>query len=67
MNTELRIVDEDACALAAELMALTGDSLSLVVSTALREQIAREMERKARQDRIMAITRDIARGLPIAA
>ncbi len=67
MHTELRIEDEDACALATELAALTGESLSFAVATALREQIAREMERKARQDRIMAITRDIARGMPIAA
>lgn len=67
MHIELRIEDEDTCALAAELVALTGESLSVAVATALREQIAREMERKARQDRIMAITRDIARGLPIAA
>ena len=67
MRTELRIEDEDACALAAELMALTGESLNFSVATALREQIAREMERKARQDRIMAITRDVARGMSLAA
>jgi hypothetical protein len=67
MSTELRIEDEDACALAAELVALTGESLSFAVATALREQIARERTRKARQDQIMAITRDIARGMPIAA
>jgi hypothetical protein len=67
MRTELRIEDEDACALAAELVALTGERLSFAVATALREQIARERNRKAQQDRIMAITRDIARGLPIAA
>jgi hypothetical protein len=67
MRTELRIESEDAYALAAELVALTGESLSFAVATALREQIAREVERKARQDRIMAITRDVARGMPLAA
>lgn len=67
MRTELRIEDEDACALAAELVALTGESLSFAVATALREQITRERNRKAQQDRIMAITRDIARGQPLAA
>ena len=67
MQTELHIADTNTCALAAELAALTGESLSFVVATALREQIARETERRARQERIMAITRDVARGLPIAA
>lgn len=67
MPMEIRIEDEDACALAAELAALTGESLTFAVASALREQLAREMERKARQDRIMAITRDIARGMPLAA
>ena len=67
MPTELRIDDQDACALAAELVELTGESLRSAVVTALREQIARETARKARQDRIMAITRDIARGSRLAA
>ena len=67
MHTELLIDDEDACALAAELVELTGESLRSAVVTALREQIARETARKARQDRIMAITRDIARGSRLAA
>jgi hypothetical protein len=67
MHAELLIDDEDACALAAELVELTGESLRSAVVTALREQIARETARKARQDRIMAITRDIARGSRLAA
>ena len=62
MRTELLIEDEDACTLAAELVELTGESLRLAVVTALREQIARETARRARQERIMAITRDIALG-----
>jgi len=67
MHTELLIDDEDACALAAELVELTGESLRSALVTALREQIARETARKARQERIMAITRDIARGSRMAA
>ena len=67
MRTELVIDDEDASTLAAELVELTGESLRSAVVHALREQIVREMARKARQDRIMAITRDIARGSRMAA
>jgi hypothetical protein len=67
MHAELRIEDEDACALAAELVELTGESLRFAVITALREQVARETARKAKQDRIMAITREIARGGQMAA
>jgi hypothetical protein len=67
MHTELLIKDQDACALAAELVELTGESLRAAVVTALREQIARETARKLRQERIMAITREIARGSRMAA
>ena len=67
MPTKLLIDDQDACALAAELVALTGESLRCAVVTALREQIARETARKAQQEQIMAITRDIARGSRMAA
>jgi hypothetical protein len=67
MQTELRIADEVACELAARLVELTGESLRFAVVTALREQLARETARKARQERIMAITREIARGGQIAA
>ena len=67
MRTELLIEDEDACTLAAELVELTGESLRLAVVTALREQIARETARRAREERIMAITRDIALGSRLAA
>jgi hypothetical protein len=67
MHTELLIRDEDACTLAAELVELTGESLRSAVVTALREQILRETARKQRQERIMAITREIARGSRMAA
>ena len=67
MHTELLIRDEDACTLAAELVELTGESLRSAVVTALREQILRETARKQRQERIMAITREIAQGSRMAA
>ena len=67
MHTELVIDDQDACALAAELVEMTGESLRSAVVTALREQIARETARKLRQERIMAITRDIALSSRMAA
>jgi len=65
--TELRIVDEEACKLAAELVELTGGSLQSAVVAALREEIERERIRRARYDRIMAITREIAQGSRLAA
>ena len=65
--TELVIEDVEACELAAELVELTGDSLRTAVATALREERDRALARRRRHDRIMAITRDIARGSSIAA
>ena len=64
--TELVIEDVEACELAAELVELTGDSLRTAVVTALREERDRALARRRRHDRIMAITRDIARGSSIA-
>ena len=58
--TELRIADEEACNLAAELAELTGESLRLAVVTALRGEVGRARARRDKHDRIMAITRDIA-------
>ena len=60
MPSEILIQDADAIRLAAELSDLTGDSLHTAVVNALREELERERARKARQERIMAITRDIA-------
>jgi hypothetical protein len=64
MHAELRIEGEDACSLATDLMELTGESLQWAVMTALRERFERERARRDWQDRIMAITREIAIGLP---
>jgi len=61
MLHELVIEGEDAFSLASELADLTGDTMEGAVIAALREGIAREYARKARQERIMAITREIAR------
>lgn len=63
MPDELRIEGEDACSLATELVALTGESLQWAVVTALRERFERERARRDWQDRVMAITREIATGL----
>ena len=62
MREELRIEGEEACVLAAELVALTGESLEWAVTAALRERFEREQARKAWHDRIMVITREIAMG-----
>ena len=59
---ELVIEDAEACQLAAELVELTGDSLRMAVMTALREERDRALVRRRRHERIMAITREIARG-----
>ena len=63
MLAELRIEGEDACSLASELVALTGESLQWAVLTALRERFEREQARREWQERVMAITREIALGL----
>jgi hypothetical protein len=57
---KLRIEDEEACKLAAELAELTGESLEVTLVTALRAELGREHARRARHERIMAITREIA-------
>ncbi len=60
--TGLVIQDPDACAMADELMALTGLGLQAAVVTALSAAIE-QAERRARyHDRIMCITREIAGG-----
>ena len=63
MRDELRIKSEEACILAAELSALTSESLEWAVAAALRERFERERARRDLQDRIMMITREIATGM----
>ena len=60
MPDELRIEGEEAYKLATELVALTGESLQWAVVAALRERFERERARHDWQDRVMAITREIA-------
>ena len=62
MGTQLNIKSEDAYALASELSALTGESLTTVVTQALRERLDRERRARevdARVERIMTIAGDI--------
>lgn len=54
------IEDEEACELAAELADLTGESLQVAMVMALRAELGRARARKERDERIMAITREIA-------
>jgi hypothetical protein len=54
------IEDEEACELAAELADITGESLGVAMVMALRAEIGRARARKERDERIMAITREIA-------
>jgi hypothetical protein len=63
MPDELRIEGQDACSLATELVALTGESLQWAIVTALRERFERERARRDWQDQVMAITREIATSL----
>jgi len=54
----LSIKNEDACKLAKELAGMTGESLTAVVSTALREKMERtkrQQTQKARTEELMEI------------
>lgn len=54
----LSIKNEDACKLAKELAGMTGESLTAVVSAALREKMERtkrEQNQKARAEELMEI------------
>lgn len=62
MSDHLRIEDEDACSLATELAEMTGESLDFIIASALRARFEQEMARRAQQERIMVITREIAMG-----
>jgi antitoxin VapB len=58
----LNIKSEDAHRLARELAALTGESMTVAVTEALRERIARvkRSERHGLSERLLAIGRDCA-------
>lgn len=62
MGTQLNIKSEDAYRLASRLSELTGESLTTVVTAALRERLERQLQvrdREARLTRLRAITADI--------
>jgi antitoxin VapB len=53
------VLEDEAETLARELAELTGESMTTVVTEALRERLARE-RRRGMADRLMAIGRDCA-------
>jgi antitoxin VapB len=62
MGQQLNIKSEDAYALATRLSELTGESLTSVVTTALRERLERQEklhDREARKARIRTIAAEI--------
>jgi len=66
MGAQLNIKSEDAYRLASRLAELTGESLTTVVTKALRAELAREeraRDRDARLRRVREITADIRRNL----
>lgn len=66
MGAQLNIKSEDAHRLASRLAELTGESLTTVVTKALRAELAREERARGREERlrrIREITSDIRRNL----
>jgi antitoxin VapB len=66
MGTQLNIKSEDAYRLASQLSELTGESLTTVVTEALRERLNRQLRTRGRDERIRrirAITADIRAGI----
>ncbi|WP_428489147.1 type II toxin-antitoxin system VapB family antitoxin [Rhodopila sp.] len=62
MGTQLNIKSEDAYYLASRLSELTGESLTTVVTEALRERLDRQLQTQSRDERIRrirAITADM--------
>jgi antitoxin VapB len=62
MGAQLNIKSEDAYRLASRLSKLTGESLTTVVTEALRERLDRQLQVRSRDERLKrlrAITADI--------
>ena len=62
MAPQLNIKSEDAYRLASHLSELTGESLTTVVTEALRERLDRQLQARSREQRLQrlrAITADI--------
>ena len=62
MNQQLNIKNIEARALASELAALTGESLTEAVTTALRERLDRERRARDKTEKIARI-RELARDI----
>lgn len=70
MASQLNIKSEDGYRLATELSALTGESLTLAVTEALRERLEREhrtRDRAAKRARLAALAAEIRGSLRPAA
>ena len=66
MGAQLNIKNDEAYRLASRLSQLTGDSLTTVVTDALRRRLEQEVrvrDREQRLQRVRAITADIRRHL----
>ena len=62
MGTQLNIKSDDAYQLASRLSELTGESLTTVVTEALRERLGRQLQCRSREERlrrVRSITADI--------
>ena len=56
MATQLNIKSEDGYRLAVELSALTGESLTMAVTEALRERLEREQRARDRAQKLARLT-----------
>jgi antitoxin VapB len=66
LGAQLNIKSEDAYRLASHLSQLTGESLTTVVTEALRERLERQLQVRSRDERLRrlrAITADIRAGM----
>ncbi len=59
MGQELRIESDEAYRLASKLSELTGESLSMAVTAALRRQLAHEEDKRKRIAAVRALAADI--------
>jgi antitoxin VapB len=67
MGTQLNIKSEDAYRMASRLSEMTGESLTAVVTGALRDRLEREehaRDKEVRKARLRELAQDIRRNLP---
>ena len=68
MGTQLNIKSEDAYRLASRLSEITGESLTTVVTKALRSELDREQrlrDRAALEEKLWAIAGEIKANMPV--